>query len=81
MADVPGLPEIRRTVDRIERRQDDHERHVRDNYVTKDVFNARVGPLEQRSSNAWLSNRTALLAFASTIIGVIVSAYMATKGG
>jgi hypothetical protein len=70
-----------RDIDRLERRQDDHERDVRENYVTEKFFNARVGPLEQRSNNVWLSNRMALLAFAGTIIGIIVSAYMATRGG
>jgi hypothetical protein len=52
-------------------------------FVRKDVYQAaldRIAALEQKLNNTWLSNRNALLAVASVIVGVIWSAYIA-KGG
>jgi hypothetical protein len=70
-----------RDVDRIEAEQRDLRREVRDEYVRKDVFEARVGPIERDKASTWLSNRNAILMMASTILGVIASAYIATRGG
>jgi hypothetical protein len=73
VTDGRTLAELGRAVDRVER--DLHE-----NYVRKDIFEARVGPLERDKT----SRRNALLAVAGTIAGVLASAlitYLITKGG
>jgi hypothetical protein len=67
-----------RDVDRHEREID----QIHEHYVRKDVYQAaldRLTALESKLSNTWLSNRNALLAVGSVIVGIIWSAY--TKGG
>ena len=80
MTDGRSLDDLGRAVDR----HDVDLREIRERYVTEKVFLAlekRVERMEQSASTTWLSNRNALLAFASVIIGIVVSAYIATKGG
>lgn len=77
MADVPGLPEIRRTLDRHERtflRTDVYQ-------AERDADRARLTAVETKLNSTWLSNRNALLAVTSVIAGLIVSTYLNIKGG
>jgi hypothetical protein len=67
---TPGLPEVWRTVRRIE-----------DSYVSREVFDTkhaavlyRIERLEGDDTAKKTSNRNALLAMAGTVMGVIVSA-------
>lgn len=87
MSDEPSLYEIRRILERI----DTELRDTRRDYLPREVFlsmhNAlvdRVLRLEQNDVTKSTSNRNALLAMASTIVGVIVSAVIAiaaVRGG
>jgi hypothetical protein len=73
--DEPSCPRSR-DIDR----HDEDIRQIRKDYVLREVYQAaldRIAALEARSSNAWLSNRNALLAVASMIAGIIWSAYIA----
>jgi hypothetical protein len=62
---------------------DRHEQDLRDirtQFVPREVFEARVGPLERDKA----SRRNTLLAIAGTLVGVVASAlitYMIAKGG
>jgi hypothetical protein len=67
------VPELGRGLDRVERDLQDH-------YVRKDVFEARIGPLE----NAQASRKNLVLGIAGTLVGVLASAlitYMIARGG
>lgn len=80
MADEPNLSEVTRTTDRHE----NELREIREDYVRKDVYQTvleRIAALERRNTNTWLSNRNALLAVLSVIVGLIWSAYIAKGGG
>lgn len=73
MADGRTLAELGRSFDRL-------ERDLHDNYVRKDIFEARVGPLERDKA----SRRNLLLGIAGTLVGVLASAlitYMIARGG
>jgi len=64
-------------------RHDEDIRQIRREYVLREVYQAaldRITALEARSSNAWLSNRNALLAVASMVAGIVWSAYIARGG-
>lgn len=79
MTDERTCPRAR-DVDRHDREID----YIQENFVRKDVYQAaldRLNALESRSTNVWLSNRNALLAVASVIVGLIWSAYIAKGGG
>jgi hypothetical protein len=66
---------------------DRHETEINEihrDFVRKDVYQAaldRIAALEAKLNNTWLSNRNALLAVASVVVGVVWSAYIAKGGG
>ncbi|MGH3373198.1 MAG: hypothetical protein ACRDP6_00520 [Actinoallomurus sp.] len=69
-----------RDIDRHDRDID----YIQEHYVSEKVYQAaldRLKALESRNTNTWLSNRNALLAVASVIVGLIWSAYIAKGGG
>jgi hypothetical protein len=73
LADGRTVPELGRGLDRV-------ERDLQENYVRKDVFEARIGPLE----NAQASRKNLVLGIAGTLVGVLASAlitYMIARGG
>lgn len=80
MADDVSTGQLARDIDRHETEL----REVRAEYVRKDVYQAaldRIAAIETKLASAWLSNRNALLAVASVIGGIVVAAYLGTKGG
>lgn len=66
---------------------DRHETEITEihrDFVRKDVYQAaldRIAALEQKLNNTWLSNRNALLAVTSVVVGLIWSAYINRGGG
>lgn len=79
MTDEPSCSRSR-DIDRHEADIRDIRRELREEYIFKELFYAHITPLEQNRNNTWLSNRNALLAVASVIVGIIVSAYLARGG-
>ena len=82
MADEPCSRSM--DVDRHELDIRDLRSALRSDYVRKDVYQAaldRLAALEAKLSTTWLSNRNALLAVASFVVGIVVSAYLASGGG
>lgn len=73
-----------RDLDRHETELRDLRHEVRTEYVRKDVYQAaldRLAVVEAKLATTWLSNRNALLAMGSMIVGIGVAAYLGTKGG
>jgi hypothetical protein len=54
VADGRTLGEAWRAIERVERRQDDHERDLREHYVRRDVYeaNERARDAQDRTQNA-----------------------------
>lgn len=86
-----SLAGLGRDIDRLERRQDEHERDVRDHYVRRDVYEAnerardahdrrqdeRIGRMENDDTSRASGTRTWLLGLVQMILAVILGAVAA----